>query len=99
MKRKSFLLLELSDRIYFLRIVFSQTDDAVVAGKEVAIVQTEAGKVRGYIHKGIFTYKGIPYAKAERFMAPGKPACMERCSQFNELWPGMPDGSHNYGER
>jgi hypothetical protein len=29
-------------------VVFSQTDDAVVAGKEVAIVQTESGKVRGY---------------------------------------------------
>ena len=55
-------------------MAFSQTGDAVVAGKEVALVQTEGGKVRGYIHKGIFTYKGIPYAKAERFMAPAKPA-------------------------
>ncbi|MFL5808185.1 MAG: carboxylesterase/lipase family protein [Flavisolibacter sp.] len=55
-------------------ICFSQTNDAVVAGKNIAIVETESGKVRGYIHKGIFTYKGIPYAKADRFMAPVKPA-------------------------
>ena len=73
MKRKSLSALTLI--VYLLPVVaFSQTGNAVVAGKEVALVQTEAGKVRGYIHKGIFTYKGIPYAKAERFMAPAKPA-------------------------
>jgi len=73
MKRKSLLLFNLA--VFFIpTFIFSQTGDAIVAGKEVAIVQTDAGKVRGYIHKGIFTYKGIPYAKAERFMAPAKPA-------------------------
>ncbi|GAB3253087.1 carboxylesterase/lipase family protein [Larkinella harenae] len=45
----------------------------LVTGKDVAVVQTEAGKVRGYIHNNTFTFKGIPYAKAERFMAPTKP--------------------------
>jgi para-nitrobenzyl esterase len=45
----------------------------LITGKDVAITQTESGKVRGYIHNGIFTYKGIPYAQAERFMAPSKP--------------------------
>ena len=34
------------------------------------VVQTQNGKVSGYIEEGIFTYKGIPYAKAERFMPP-----------------------------
>jgi len=72
MKRQSLLLCLVM--YLFPSLAFSQTDDAVVAGKEVAIVQTESGKVRGYIHKGIFTYKGIPYAKAQRFMAPDKPA-------------------------
>jgi len=73
MKRKSLPLVSLVTFLFPV-VVFSQTDNAVVAGKEVAIVQTESGKVRGYIHKGIFTYKGIPYAKAQRFMAPDKPA-------------------------
>lgn len=46
----------------------------VITGVETAIVQTAYGKVMGYIHDGIFTYKGIPYAKAARFMVPQKPA-------------------------
>ena len=45
----------------------------LVTGKDIAVAQTTYGKVRGYIHNGIYTYKGIPYAKAERFMAPTKP--------------------------
>jgi len=72
MKRSSFLLLCLI--ALSPAIAFSQTNDAVVAGKNIAVVQTGEGGVRGYIHKGIFTYKGIPYAKAQRFMAPEKPA-------------------------
>ncbi|GAB3714153.1 carboxylesterase/lipase family protein [Spirosoma flavus] len=46
---------------------------SLVTGKDVAVVSTESGKVRGYIHNTIYTFKGIPYAKAERFMAPTKP--------------------------
>jgi len=48
--------------------------DAVRAGKNIAVVETDNGKLRGYIHDGIYTYKGIPYAHADRFMAPVKPA-------------------------
>jgi para-nitrobenzyl esterase len=50
-----------------------QTNNPVQAGKNIAIAETGSGKVQGYIHKGIFTYKGVPYAKADRFMAPEKP--------------------------
>lgn len=46
----------------------------IVTGKDVAVVPTESGKVRGYVHNGTFTFKGIPYAKAERFQAPTKPS-------------------------
>ena len=59
---------------------------AIVAGKEIAVVSTESGKVRGYVRNGTFTYKGIPYAKAERFMAPQKP----------DAWPGV-RSSTTYG--
>ncbi|AYQ31932.1 carboxylesterase/lipase family protein [Runella sp. SP2] len=45
----------------------------VQTGENVAVTNTDAGKVRGYIHNGIFTYKGIPYAEAKRFEAPQKP--------------------------
>ena len=43
------------------------------AGEKIAVTNTESGKVRGYTHNSIFTYKGIPYAQAERFTAPVKP--------------------------
>ena len=46
-------------------------------GHDVAVVSTQSGKVRGYIHHGIYTYKGIPYAQAKRFQAPLKPAPWE----------------------
>jgi para-nitrobenzyl esterase len=42
-------------------------------GENLAIAQTDAGKVRGYLNGGIYTYKGIPYAEAGRFEAPQKP--------------------------
>lgn len=42
-------------------------------GENIAVTNTDAGKVRGYIHNSIFTYKGIPYAEAKRFEAPQKP--------------------------
>ncbi|MBV8515733.1 MAG: carboxylesterase/lipase family protein [Acidobacteria bacterium] len=49
----------------------------IVASDETNIVETSAGKVRGYAHNGIHTFKGIPYGAgtegAARFMAPTKP--------------------------
>lgn len=41
-------------------------------GKNVAVANTNSGKVRGFIKNEIYTYKGIPYAQAERFQAPKK---------------------------
>ena len=45
----------------------------IQTGENVAVTNTESGKVRGYIHNNIFIYKGIPYAEATRFMPPTKP--------------------------
>lgn len=44
-----------------------------ITGENVAVANTDAGKVRGYINNSIFTYKGIPYAEAKRFESPQKP--------------------------
>jgi para-nitrobenzyl esterase len=42
----------------------------LMTGHDVAVTQTKSGKVRGYIHNSIYTYKGIPYAQAKRFDPP-----------------------------
>jgi len=55
--------------------VISDSPTTVVSDKS-AIVDTNSGKVRGYTHNGIYTFKGIPYAASTsgemRFMPPGK---------------------------
>ncbi|WP_026998231.1 carboxylesterase/lipase family protein [Flectobacillus major] len=51
----------------------AQTADPIIANAKTAVVATDLGKVRGYIHNNTFTYKGIPYAQSERFMPPSKP--------------------------
>ncbi|XHR97920.1 hypothetical protein ACFJIV_15415 [Mucilaginibacter sp. UC70_90] len=70
MKKNSTLMLLLL--ICFLPVTaFCQSNnEPVVAGSGIAVTSTESGKVKGYLHNGIFTFKGIPYAKADRFMAP-----------------------------
>ena len=41
-------------------------------------VQTTAGPVAGSLHEGVRRWLGVPYAKAERFAAPG-PATGSTC--------------------
>lgn len=45
----------------------------VVVTNESTITQTVYGKVQGYLDGDVFTFKGIPYAQAERFMPPVAP--------------------------
>ena len=51
---------------------FADPGDPLQAGPGIAVAETVAGKVQGYIHNGIYTYHGLPYAEAERFMPPKK---------------------------
>lgn len=73
MKRLTFVTSIIFLQVIYLTAYSQKPETPLVTGANIAVAQTESGKVRGYIHKGIFTYKGIPYAKAERFMAPSKP--------------------------
>ncbi|MGB3802180.1 MAG: carboxylesterase family protein [Lewinella sp.] len=55
--------------LLFTSIMYAQVE----TGADVAVTDTESGQVRGFIRDGIYTYKGIPYAEAERFETAAKP--------------------------
>jgi para-nitrobenzyl esterase len=68
--------------------------DAVFADSTQPVVETDLGKVHGYIRNGIFAFKGIPYGDdaggAARFMPPrkAKPLTTERSSmQYGSVCP------------
>ena len=50
--------------------VMAEETSGVIFEPDQAIVETGVGTVRGYIEDGIFTFKGIPYATAERYQEP-----------------------------
>ncbi|WP_209404712.1 carboxylesterase/lipase family protein [Pseudozobellia sp. WGM2] len=62
----------------------------LITGKNIAVTNTESGKVRGYIHNGTFIYKGIPYAKANRFEAATKPDSWEGIRSSTTYGPVAP---------
>lgn len=52
------------------------------------VVKTTFGSVSGSVDEGIVTFKGIPYAKAERFMPPQNPDTWDgirECTEFGQV--------------
>ncbi len=88
--KKIFFLLTLYIFNLLPLTVKCQENQAIVAGKNIAIVQTEYGKVRGYIHHGMYTFKGIPYGKAKRFMPAEKPSSWEGIRSSMTYGPTCP---------
>ncbi|MBQ7594371.1 MAG: carboxylesterase/lipase family protein [Synergistaceae bacterium] len=58
--------------IVLLLLLVSSAYAEILAGPGIAVVDVEGGKLQGYVHDGIFTYHGVPYAQAEPFMPPVK---------------------------
>ena len=57
--------------------------------------QTNYGKVAGYIDRDVFTYKGIPYAKAERFQPAVRPDAWEGVRSSRHWGPVCPQPKNN----
>lgn len=66
------------------------------------VVKTTSGSISGSIEDGIFSFKGIPYARAERFMPPQEPvpwkdvlACKDFGPVARQVVPWYPDSMQN----
>ncbi|NLD50737.1 MAG: carboxylesterase family protein, partial [Clostridiaceae bacterium] len=62
------------------------------------VVKTTSGKISGSMEDSLFAFKGIPYAKAERFMPPQDPDSWKgilECNEFSmvarQIVPWIPD--------
>lgn len=65
----------------------AQHPGPIEAGADVAVVTTTSGKVRGYIDDGVYAFRGIPYAQAERFMPPQAPTPWDTVMQTTIYGP------------
>ncbi|MDH4460337.1 MAG: carboxylesterase family protein [Flectobacillus sp.] len=73
MKKIFFLASALTLSMVAGTLAQQKNTDPLQAGESIGVVETQTGKVRGYVHKNTYVYKGIPYAESERFMPPQKP--------------------------
>lgn len=65
---------------------------------EDCIVETVSGKIMGYNDDGIYTFKGVPYAKADRFMPPTDPDRWEGVRKTQVYGPQARQGQNmNWG--
>lgn len=56
---------------------FGDDDQQIFIGKDIAVAKTEYGSVRGFIIRGVYNFRGVPYGAetsgTNRFMPPQKP--------------------------
>ena len=70
-----------------------QADSApLVTSPSLTTAETIYGKVSGYIDRGVYIYKGIPYAKAGRFEEPAAPDSWEGVRSSLAFGPVSPHG-------
>ena len=62
---------------------------------EKTLAQTKYGQVAGYIERGVYTYKGIPYAKAERFLPAQEPKAWQGVRSSRHWGPVCPQAKNN----
>ena len=66
-------LLWMAAAILLLGACDNYPSHSLIVNSDDALVETTYGTLCGYIEDGVYTFKGISYAKAERFMPPEDP--------------------------
>lgn len=72
---------------YLLLIAIFLTACSHSPQQQAPVVKTTYGSISGNIEDGVFSFKGIPYAKAERFMPPQAPDSWKGVREHNQFGP------------
>ena len=72
-----------------------QRSTVINSSTAASTTQTKYGQVCGYIYQGIYTYKGIPFAKARRFELPEAPDAWEGIRSCRVYGPSAPQPKTN----
>ncbi len=79
-----------------LQLAEARSGGPTIAASSKTVVDTESGKVRGFINRGVWVFRGIPYAEpasgANRFMPPVKPKPWPGVRSCLTYGPGCPSG-------
>ena len=73
---------------------FSKMQAQPITAGQHTRVETVYGTIEGYQDGSIFTFKGIQYAKAERFMPPEAPDKIQGIRQCKIYGPQAPQGEN-----
>lgn len=68
----------------------ADTTSRIEASSQTAVATTQSGKVAGYAAGNLYVFKGIPYARAERFMPPQAPEKWEGIRSSRAYGPTCP---------
>lgn len=68
-------------------------ENRAIVSDATTVANTIYGKVQGYKDGDVFTFKGIPYAKAERFMPPQAPDKFDGVKMCRTYGPKTPQSS------
>ncbi|MBQ8071678.1 MAG: carboxylesterase/lipase family protein [Bacteroidales bacterium] len=66
----------------------------VISSSKDAVTRTTNGPVIGYVDDGVYVFKGIPYAAAERFAPPTDPEPWTEVRMARVYGPACPQGSN-----
>lgn len=85
-----------TSKLFILALVMpmglkAQTFDS---STETTKAQTKYGQVAGYIERGVYTYKGIPYARAQRFLPAEEPVAWQGIRSSRHWGPVCPQAKN-----